>query len=368
MRNLTDWVDSLNRWRHKSSGFIPLSIRLTRCFDQLSDYFQSSLGSTLFTDNLMSVYQMQIENVRKFVKLHPSHHLVEISIDDENAGGILRKTFLGNVTDDVKESCWGQKNQNRREPSVAGAVYDYGVVPQSILSPKSGRRDSIYARLAEEMRLKSRLLKVETPILFVGLPFLPTYPLYQFFSCKGIRSASDYCSGDAFDLSGKKLCSKIFESNLRHGWNMLFFAGEYDTYTTLHGQESCFFPQITHLDVLHYHQPNATLLLNTIDVNAWLEHLKDEGVGDYILGLDSCLQILIKSHGENKDILERLQYYYEYQVKLIRSFVEKHPSHRLIEIDISNSNAVEVEAGLRSVFFGEHNWKPTKRGQKCYNN
>lgn len=32
MRDLDDWVDSTHRWRYVGSGFVPLSVRLGRCF------------------------------------------------------------------------------------------------------------------------------------------------------------------------------------------------------------------------------------------------------------------------------------------------------------------------------------------------
>jgi len=49
----------------------------------------------------VEIYESHLERVRDFSRQHPSHHLIEINVDDSsNAGTILAKSF------GLDETCW----------------------------------------------------------------------------------------------------------------------------------------------------------------------------------------------------------------------------------------------------------------------
>jgi len=54
-------------------------------------------------DELADVYEKHTNKVRDFVKMHPSHRLVEINVDDDgaNVGKMLEQNFPG-----TKSDCW----------------------------------------------------------------------------------------------------------------------------------------------------------------------------------------------------------------------------------------------------------------------
>ena len=365
LRNFTGWVESVKRWRHKSSGFLPLNVRLTRCFDKLSGSFETSITNSSNTDGgLVSMYITQVQQVRNFVMLHPSHRLVEINIDDNDTGDFLREIFLGSVSDKVRSDCWGKRNQNKVK-LVTDSGYDSGIIPEAFRLSHHPR-DEPYIVRSDSILQSAKRFKVEIPILVVGLPFLPIYPIDYFFTCMRSRSVSDFCHGDAFGLSESSLCSDLFESNLKNGWKFLYFTGENEVYTRIHSLDKCFFPQLTQLQIIHDQYPNATLLLNTIDTLEWTKHVNKRD-GNFVK-IDACLQNLVKVDGikHSENIIDRMVAYYDYHMTMIRSFAQQHPSHKLIEIDVSNSNDEEVERYLREIFYGEHNWIPKKPSDRCY--
>lgn len=55
---------------------------------------------------LVKFVQQHEDNVRVFVKAHPSHKLVEVTIEDPNAGAVLENAF------GIPKECWGNENVN----------------------------------------------------------------------------------------------------------------------------------------------------------------------------------------------------------------------------------------------------------------
>ena len=45
---------------------------------------------------------------------NPSHHLVEVNIDKNDAGDILERAFFGEITN-TSRTCWSQRNVNRHK-------------------------------------------------------------------------------------------------------------------------------------------------------------------------------------------------------------------------------------------------------------
>jgi hypothetical protein len=101
-RNIDKWISSINRWADARQ-------QLAKCI--LEEY--PAKESLLSEDEKLKILHCNIvKGVRKFVKEHPSHALVEVNIDDPNAGEFLASVF------DVDAEHWGNKNENLHNPEL----------------------------------------------------------------------------------------------------------------------------------------------------------------------------------------------------------------------------------------------------------
>lgn len=71
------------------------------CFTDAYDKAISKEEHMRRRDDLAVIYNLHLEKIRSFVREHPSHKLVEINVDDENAGQMLAEEFSG-----LKPNCW----------------------------------------------------------------------------------------------------------------------------------------------------------------------------------------------------------------------------------------------------------------------
>jgi len=80
-RNMTRWVRSVKNW---VGAFRSMAVRLAKC-----DGGPKSKKS----QDLIQWHLEHVQRIRDFVKAHPSHALVEIDIEDPNAGEIMAQHF-----------------------------------------------------------------------------------------------------------------------------------------------------------------------------------------------------------------------------------------------------------------------------------
>ena len=93
-----DWVHSVTHWFGLGGRFL----RLFRVENENTDRNQA----------LLDIYNNHTAFVRNFVRLHPSHALVEVDISSPNAGKALSDAFSLR-----SESCWGKHNVNKKKPA-----------------------------------------------------------------------------------------------------------------------------------------------------------------------------------------------------------------------------------------------------------
>ena len=91
-RNISSWVKSVRGWNNMGN-------RLTQC--NITG-FPAGVGKT--DAELMGFYYSQLQRVRDFVALHPSHRLVEVQIDSPDAGMVMKNAF------GIDKKCWGRTN------------------------------------------------------------------------------------------------------------------------------------------------------------------------------------------------------------------------------------------------------------------
>jgi hypothetical protein len=104
----------------------------------------------------------------------------------------------------------------------------------------------------------------------------------------------------------------------------------------------CHFPQITNLEQLHEEAPNATLILSMRNMTHWATSVRNWGGGGRSLAerLAKC------KTGPQSPNREDLIEWHQAHMERIRSFVQEHPSHALVEINIEDPNTGEIMAQL----------------------
>jgi hypothetical protein len=130
-----------------------------------------------------------------------------------------------------------------------------------------------------------------------------------------------------------------------------------------------FFPQHFRIQELHDAYPNATWILNWRDFDSWIESVlkwgRDDRLHDQFMN-EYYMQGVLSSLPENnttatKEIMKKI--YYDHH-ELVREFVQQHPSHTLVEVNITHENAGTVLAeafGLNATA-----WKNINRNKKSF--
>ena len=95
LRNPDEWLKSIDRWKDLRQRLID--------FPGGSE-FPRKTGMN--DSEMIDFYNRQAQRVRDFVEDHPSHTLVEVTIDQPNAGQVMEDAF------GISSSCWGARNVN----------------------------------------------------------------------------------------------------------------------------------------------------------------------------------------------------------------------------------------------------------------
>ena len=90
------WLKSVDSWKHLRKRLIDCNIST----------LPKGVGG--HDDEMLHWYTSHADMIRTFVKQHPSHRLVEVQIEDEDAGVTMEKAF------GIPRTCWGHSNKNKR--------------------------------------------------------------------------------------------------------------------------------------------------------------------------------------------------------------------------------------------------------------
>ena len=225
-------------------------------------------------------------------------------------------------------------------------------------------------------------------ILVVGLPKAGTSSLFEFFHCHGVFSQHWYCCGrqDSADRPGQttgpngpSYMSHCLLENLQSTTteNILDGCGGYDAYTEINGPrlplrngkeqaKGIFLPQHYHLQELHDAAPNATWILNIRDVNDWIKSVMNvpahrlteqflEEISmnantqpkEYNFTTFDAKSGSIRAGGKRARDGQFLKRFWNEHINKITSFVNDHPTHKLIVVNITDPDAgVELSKSL----------------------
>ena len=93
LRNPQEWLQSIDRWKDLRQRLVNF---------QGGDDFPRKRG--LHDHEMIDFYNIQAQRIRNFVQQHPSHTLVEVPIDQPNAGQIMETAF------GITSECWEARN------------------------------------------------------------------------------------------------------------------------------------------------------------------------------------------------------------------------------------------------------------------
>jgi hypothetical protein len=180
------------------------------------------------------------------------------------------------------------------------------------------------------------------------MPKTGTSTIHAFFNRSGYRSSHYKC--------GKYFCGLCIKAAIKANKPPLRSCGNYDVYAQmdLENLGQCHFPQITDLEYLHQEAPHATLILSTRNLTRWASSVRH-----WVGGVRSMARRLAKCEGGPKSqFKDDLIAWYQAHIEHIRKFVQEHPSHTLIELDIEDPRAGETMAqlfGSDARFWGHEN-------------
>jgi hypothetical protein len=199
-------------------------------------------------------------------------------------------------------------------------------------------QDPSIAKHEQETRLPN-------PVFVVGFPKSGTTSLYEMFKCSGVLS-SHYCCGSQNDhqpcgtLGTMGVC---MQRNLEKGLSILEDCGGYDFYGQMDcerrldtSEYSMFLPQHFHLEELHEFAPNATLILNLRPAEDWVRSIMNW------FGYSTRFLNAFGVDKRNVDKEEALKLIYNNHTRTIRNFAKKYPTHALIEVNITDTNAPSI--------------------------
>jgi len=192
--------------------------------------------------------------------------------------------------------------------------------------------------------LKPDQLKLPIPIIVMGLMKAGTTSIYGYFKC-GLDP--DHSKLSHYNCNDGKLglmsCGKRMRRNITKMKKKAFDQMDMFTlYAELDGQEKnggITVPQWQFVKEIHEHFPEATWILNVRDPHDWLKSIDR---------WQDLRQRLIDNHfppdlprGKGGDDQDMISFYLE-QAQRIRRFVNKHPSHTLVEVPIDKPEAGKI--------------------------
>lgn len=234
----------------------------------------------------------------------------------------------------------------------------------------------------------------QRPIVNVGFPKSGSTSLFEFFTCTGLRTQHFCCCGDKSDHPPCQTLSmaECILANMAKGQSILQGCGDYQAYTQIDGERPTrnlgghmtgilkengqydkldqrtfegrvsafkhFLPQHFYLDDLHKWNPDAIYVLPLRDPDEWAYsvfnwfQMRARVVNEYRL-FNSSLERPGKKGA--RAFLSRI---YREHTEYVRSFVKRHPRHRLVEFNITDPSADQIlsqSIGVERGCWGHHN-------------
>ena len=338
-RNMTKWYHSLSHWPPRPRG--PHMDERLRKLNITG--FPSGKGKN--EEEFTEWYCIHVLRVREMVDNSPSHHLVEVDIEDETIGERMSAMF------GISESCWGHNNVNLNiHPDVnTSEVTASKRQAKQLKEQKNGIEEDVENSSLDDEELDngdphdlsclkarnntvspSLYHKLPKPFINLGFPKMGTTTLNAFFNCGGYKS-HHYICGE------KLLCAKCIQQSIRHGEPPFARCNDGDVWTQL--DNGRWFPQVELLEKIVEGYPQATFFLMFRSVEKWHNSLlnwppnrtKHNAMTERLMNFN--ITGLRKGNGSDISLFSD---WHCGHVNRVRELVSKYPSHSLVEIDIED--------------------------------
>ena len=384
-RSMEKWFHSISHWPPRK-GNPHMDDRL-----KMLNITGLPSGNGRNVEEFSDWYCKHVQRVRAIVAQNPSHSLVEIDIEDPATGQRLEDIF------GIDKGCWGQENVNtnihpevnhsevvmsryfRKKKRIAvgtsrpndGSVDKNNESGDNInearkewdeeevetheeLNNNNQRhinpsiQDFLVAKTENNEFLKAECFKARKnsiptslhgklpkPFINVGMPKIGSTSLHSFFKCGNYSSSHWECG------KGKGLCAKCIRKAVTKRTPLLSSCGGFDAFMQM--DDGSYYPQIENLNEIHSESPNATFLLTFRDMSGWYRSVSNWPPNRKRQMMNERIQaanITGLPPGKGANEFELSEWFCNH-VQNIRDFVEKHPSHALVEIDITNPSVNE---------------------------
>lgn len=131
---------------------------------------------------------------------------------------------------------------------------------------------------------------------------------------------------------------------------------EFDVYSQL--DNGYYFPQVEQLNEIHEAYPDATFMLTFRNMESWYR-----SISNYYMWKRTLREVMQDSNitglpaGKGNNVEEFSQFFCKH-VYRVREFVQQHPSHSLVEIDIESDSSgryMEEVFGIDEKCWGQSN-------------
>ncbi|EED90068.1 predicted protein [Thalassiosira pseudonana CCMP1335] len=204
--------------------------------------------------------------------------------------------------------------------------------------------------------------RLPKPFINVGMPKMGSTSLHSFFCCGNYTSSHWECG------KGKGLCADCMKRAVVKDTPPLRSCGNFDSWMQM--DRDVFFPQIEMLNEIHNEAPNATYVLTFRDMNAWNNSLHHwiGGKNKSISFAERLTQANITGlpSGKGSNVDDLAEFFCNHVIN-IRNFVAEHPSHALVEIEMTDPMAgerLERIFGIKQSCWQQQNKNPVLHTEK----
>ncbi|KAL7536772.1 hypothetical protein ACHAWF_005551 [Thalassiosira exigua] len=374
-RSMEKWYHSITHWPPRKNGphmderFLKLNITG-------SPYYEGGHKRPSNQQEFSDWYCRHVERVREAVANHPSHALVEVDIEDPDAGRRMEELF------GIDASCWGRSNVNanihKNAPEVefskhfrrkagkdpksdadddersdrSDAASEDADGPESDGSGADAREGSgdddgedgadgssrsrdipLCLRARSDTIPASLHGTLSPPYVNLGFPKMGTTSLHSFFECGGLKSRHFRCRRDA-------KCSTCTRESVAAGLPPLAQCGKADAFMQI--DDGVYFPQIELLEELVSGHRNGTFFLTFRSMEKWyhsITHWPPRKRGPHMD--ERFLKLNITGSPSYEGGKKRPSFQWEFRdwycrhVERVRETVARHRS-TLVEVDIED--------------------------------
>ena len=230
--------------------------------------------------------------------------------------------------------------------------------------------------LAPEIQSSLNGGKLHLPVINLGLPKSASTSILDYFSCSGMKTSHETCENNCSvtrkshefckDSERAGMCGECVSDNIHDGQPPFAGCGDYDVWAQIDeplgvGKDSvCFLPQVTELSAIHAAYPEATFVMATRKPEHWVKNMASLHKLRDAFGACNLTACSADCVADDK----RFAAFYDEHTYTIRQWAQKHPSHKLIEIDVDDvENSGKQLAAATG--FNASCWGPKRCSTSC---